>query len=177
MSVFDIKQMAQGLYIPEEKFPHAREVIARRMVEVAVEFINDPEKGQESVDHLVGVYEIDYGMNQVERQISDVICMVQAETKKWHWDPRIKVKLEDRSIGRHHVQLKVSMDLEATLQSMINGVEVIEEREHVEDAVLDNPGSELLNALDGFVSKRSERRVPLLSDRYARTVKDSSRRG
>ena len=177
MSVFDIKQMAQGLYIPEEKFPHAREVIARRLVEVAVEFVNDPEEGQAAVDHLIGVYEIDYGMNQVERQIGDVITMIRGEMKKWHWDPRIKVKLEDRSIGRNHVQLKVSMDLDATLQGMINGLEVIEEREHVEDAVDDNPGSELLNALDGHVSKRPERRIPLLSDRHAKPVKDSSRRG
>lgn len=174
MSSFDIKHMARGLLFPENQHPSFAETVATRMVETAVEIINAPHRTEDLLNAMTDAYEMDIGMSRVDDQIIGIVKRIRTQMHNDGWDPRVKIRLAERKLSNTYHQLRVCMDLDETIRSSLDSIRH-QSRKHKEDTsivevVSDNPGAELINELDRELSRQSQHRTPLLSDRDAKFV-------
>jgi len=176
MSVFDIKAMAKGMLFPVEQHPSFAETVALRMVETAVEIINTPERTEELLNGMTDAYELEIGMSRVDDQIVGIVKSIRQQMHRQGWDPRMKIRLDERRLSNTYHHARVSMDLDATVRSSLDGIQKksrkAQSNTSIAEVVSDNPGAELINELDRELSRQSQHRTPLLSDRDSKFVRD-----
>lgn len=179
MSAFDIKAMGRGFIFATEQHISFKETVALRMVETAVEIVNEPHRTEMLLNNMTEAYELEFGIDRVDDQIMGLVNMIRKDMLSKCWDPRTKVKIQERKLSNTYHRAIICMDLDATVKS-VNA----EARKHarkrtslpITDVVSDNPGAELINELDRVVSRQSKRRTPLLSDRSGKFVRDDKGR-
>lgn len=169
MSVFDIKQIAKELAFPHDEHFSAKEVVAERFIETAVEMINQPWRETALLDIMTDAYEVGYGMIMVDAHILQFVETIKLGMKRNGWDPRMRIKLTRKKFGRNFYQMHVVMDLDATLQEAVEEDSAYRlsliEAEKINDVVSDHPDPDQLNEFDRTVRRESTSRTPLLSDR------------
>lgn len=174
MSVFDIKQMAKDLMFLEKQHVGAKEVVAERLIEAAVEVINFPKSSHmELFEGLAEVYELEMGLPRVDAIVMNLVTQIRNDMAAQGWDPRVKVKLSTKKLSNTFHRVTICMDLDATILAEVKSVRrthVKARRPEITDVVSENPDSELLNEFDREFSRQSQRRTPLLSDRDSRFV-------
>lgn len=172
MSAFDIKKMAQGLYVPNAVHVSAKEVIAERLIETAVEIINDPSRSGELLDSMTDYYELDMGMNRVDDSVMQLVTQIKQDNQRAGWDPRVKLKIETKKLSNTFHRLTIAMDLDATIEAMTAKPKRARPRRttKITDVIEDNPGADLLNEFDRELSSQSESQAKLLPNRYPRFI-------
>ena len=174
MSVFDIKQMAKEIAFRDTEHPSTKEVIVLRFIESAVLLINSPELEGRELDTMTEVYEIHYGMIMVDRTILDLVKLIKRGMRKDGWDPRVKIKLEEKKLSNSFHRATIVMDLDTTISEAIEEDSAyrasIAEPEDINDVTTDTPSADMLNEFDSVLRSRSTPRTPLLSDRDSRFV-------
>ena len=174
MSAFDIKAMGRGYIFATEQHPSFKETVAVRLVETAVEIINNTQQTDALLSNVTHAYEMTFGMDRVDDQVMGLVEMMRKDMSTKGWDPRTKIKLVERKLSNTYHRLVVVMDLEATVKSFNEGVRKQSRKRAtpIADVVSDNPGAELINELDRLLCQQSQPRTPLLSDRGGRFVRD-----
>lgn len=169
MSIFDIKQIARELAFPHDEHFSAKEVVAERFIETAVDMINNPSRETALLDIMTEAYEVGYGMIMVDAHILQYVNTIKLDMKRKGWDPRVKIKLAGKKIGRNFYQMQVVMDLDTTLQEAVEDDSAYRlsliEAEKISEVVSDNPDADQLNEFDRTIRGESASRTPLLSDR------------
>lgn len=180
MSVFDIKQMAKEIAFRDTEHPSTREVIVLRFVETAVLLVNNPHLIDRELDTMTEVYEIQYGMIMVDQQVLDLVKLIKRNMRKDGWDPRVKIKLEEKKLSNSFHRASIVMDLDTTINEAIEEDSAFRlasvEPEDINDTVSDTPPADMLNEFDSVLRSRSTPRTPLLSDRNAQFVIEDSGR-
>ena len=181
MSVFDVKQMARDLIFLGDQHTSAKEVVAERLIEAAVEVINFPKATHsEMFEGLAEVYELEMGLPRVDETVMNLVKQIKADMARLGWDPRLKIKLESKKLSNTFHRITVQMDLDATVLAEAKSVRKVHtraRRPEITDVVSDNPNPELLNEFDREFSRQLKPRTPLLSDRGGRFVVSDSNRG
>jgi hypothetical protein len=174
--MFDIKVMGNELFFPEEQHRSFRETVALRLVETAVDIINEPNLTEQLLLPMIDIYELEMGMNRVDDRVMGIVERIRQDMRNAGWDPRMKIRLEERKLSNTYHRAIVCMDLDATVKAVVQTTQQKKTRKvretKIADVVSDNPGVELINELDRVVSRQSQRRTPLLSDRNAQFVRD-----
>lgn len=178
MSAFDIKKMARELYVPNAVHVSAKEVIAERLIETAVEIINDPSRSGELLDSMTDYYELDMGMNRVDDSVMHLVSQIKQDNLRSGWDPRVKLKLETKKLSNTFHRVTVAMDLDATIEAMTTKKKQGRAKRvtKITDVIEDNPGADLLNEFDRELSSQSESQAKLLPNRSPRFVDDFKKR-
>jgi len=175
MILFDVKEMGRNLPTIEKLDEEVREVLALRILDFAVEIFNYDHRMNLLLGEAEDLFENDYDIMGVARAIVDQTMKIREGGRRCAWDPRIKVRLETRRIGRGFHQARVVMDLEETMACMLHEADLVNPLSpHVTDVVIDNPGIALNHEITRLYSGKAKRRTPLLSDRHPRAVKDGS---
>jgi hypothetical protein len=174
MSVFDVKQMAKDLVFLNDQHISAKEVVAERLIEAAVEVVNFPKSRHlELFEGLAEVYELEMGLPCADGIVMELVERIKRDMAASGWDPRMKVKLESKKLSNTFHRITVRMDLDATVQAEVSAVRRTHtkaRRPEITDVVSDNPGAELLNEFDRELSRQLKPRTPLLSDRGGRFI-------
>ena len=174
MSVFDIKQMGKDLMFLNDQHASAKEVVAERLIEAAVEVVNFPQAQHSALfEGLAEVYELEMGLPRVDAIVMGIVTRIRQDMNQNGWDPRMKIKLESKKLSSTFHRITVKMDLDATVLAEVKTVRrthVKARRPEITDVVSDNPGAELLNEFDRELSRQLKPRTPILSDRGGRFV-------
>ena len=174
MSVFDVKQMARDLMFLDAQHAGAKEVVAERLIEAAVEVVNFPKSTHSALfEGLAEVYELGMGLPRVDSIVMNIVERIRQDMNRNGWDPRMKIKLESKKLSSTFHRVTICMDLDATVLAEVKTVRrthVKARRPEITDVVSDNPGSELLNEFDRELSRQLAPRTPLLSDRGGRFI-------
>lgn len=169
MSVFDIKQMGRNLIFLKDQHASAKEVVAERLIEAAVEVINFPKSSHTALfEGLAEIYELEMGLPRVDETVMNLVEEIKSDMARLGWDPRVKIKLETKKLSNTFHRVTVQMDLDATILAEAKSVRRTHNkarRPEITDVVSDNPDAELLNEFDRELSRQLKHRTPLLSDR------------
>jgi hypothetical protein len=176
MSVFDVKQMARDLVFVGDHHVSAREVVAERLIEAAVQVINFPKAPlSELFEGMAEVYELDMGLPCVDQMVMMVVAQIKQGMVKDGWDPRMRIKMEQKKLSSTYNRITIQMDLDATIQAEVKKVRKVHtraRRQEITDVVSENPDPELINEFDRKLSAESQPRTPLLSDRSPGFIKE-----
>lgn len=174
MSVFDIKQMAKDLMFLNEQHIGAKEVVAERLIEAAVEIVNFPKATHSALfEGLAEIYELEMGLPRVDAVVMGIAERIRQDMASNGWDSRMKIKLESKKLSNTFHRITVRMDLDTTVLAEVKSVRrthVKARRPEITDVVSDNPDAELLNEFDRELSRQLSPRSPLLSDRGGRFI-------
>lgn len=176
MSIFDVKRMARELAFPHDEHLSAREVVAERFIETAVEMVNDPFREAALLDNMTDAYEIGYGMIMVDQHLFQLVDQIKTHMKRAGWDPRIRIKAVSKKVGRTFHQMSIQMDLDSTLQIALEEDSAwrlsLEEKERINDVVSDNPDMDQINEFDRAVCRESASQPKVRPSRTSRFVTD-----
>lgn len=175
---FDVRSLAINLVMEKYDEPYSvKEAIATRIIEAAVEIINEPKRQDVVLDNLNHIYESQYGMVTPDLVILDHVKNIQQQMKANGWDPRLVLKVSFKKLSNTYNFATIGMDLDATMkrnkQSKVKKVAVTK----AIDIVSDNPSPDTINEFFNTVECQSQRRTPLLSDRSPGFVIDPQGRG
>lgn len=180
MIAFNVNDLASMLVTGEKIDKSVREEIVVRMVEAAVDVVNDPRKRDSILGTLNDIMEDSYQLVTPDLTMVEYIQHIQKEQKKHGWDERLQIKMTSKRLGPHFHRITIEMDLDATFRINGDRRKTPRARQPIAEVVSDNPGSDEINELLDAISLSQQppkRRTPVLSDRYARTVNDPTGRG
>ena len=178
MIVLDVRNLALNLVLGTDQPFSVKEAIASRIVEAAIEIVNDPTTTNRLLDHLVPIYEGEYRMVSADLVILDQVNLVRKNMRMRGWDNRLMVKGTTRTIGKalHHV--RIEMDLDATLNLGADKLTRKPTRPAaMGELVSDNPSSDTINELNDAIDRESRRELTLYPTRSPMFVKDRPRAG
>lgn len=177
MIIYDVRELARNLVMPNSAVQEVREHLVRTMLCGAVEIFNDPHREHTVIAELEESFENDYDVLGSDAMVTSMVKELHSQAKACGWDSRTKAKIEYRAIGKGVTQAMVVMDLDETLARMLDAGSIKPPLEHVTDIVSDNPDMEVINELNRLHSNETERRTPLLSDRSPTFVQEPERAG
>jgi hypothetical protein len=155
-----------------------KEAIAERIIEAAVEIINEPRRQDVILDNLSYIYESTYDMVTPDLVILDFVNEIRKRMTAYGWDSRLVLKVSFTKLSNTFNRATVNMDLDATLERSKPAKKVRKVKvEKAIDIVSDNPSPDTINEFLNTVECQSQRRTPLLSDRSPGFVIDPEGRG
>jgi len=170
---FDVKGLAKDLVMGTKLELAAREELVARMIEVAVEIVNEPHRKREILDPLIEIMLSSYDMIQPDQLMLRYAEHIKERSRELGWDSRLLVKLEFKKIGGNFHRALVNMDFEGTIRKFKPVARPRKQKEKIVDTVSDHPDQDTLNEYLNAVTTRPERRIPLLSDRLGTRIKDA----
>lgn len=179
MIVFDVRSTALNLVMEKHDEPYSvKEAIAERIIEAAVEIINEPNRQDVILDNLNHIYELQYGMVTPDLVILAKAKEIKQQMTRNGWDPRLVLKVSFNKLSNTFNRATIGMDLDATM--LRNKPAKAKKQVKVQkaiDIVSDNPSPDTINEFFNTVECQSRRRTPLLSDRSPGFVIDPEGRG
>lgn len=172
MISFDVQHLANSLLMETGDTYAVKEEIAIRMVEAAIDIINEPRKQDAILDPLNHIWETHYGLVTPDLVILAVVDDLQKQIRQHNWDTRLVVKPTFKKVSNTFHRATVQMDLDATLarQKTKPKKKAAVRAQVTATTVSDNPSAEDINEFLDVVERRSERRTPLLSDRHPKFI-------
>lgn len=166
---FDITSLSATLLSTKPLEKGEQLVLIERMIETAVYAINNPFNHDSNIDRLVETLELEFGVINPAAQICEFREHIEREMAKHCWDPRLKIKMDIKRIGKVSCKAVISIDLEETVMSFI---ETPEPKEVISEIISDHPTLEQLDELIPTRKKRPARSVKVLPDLKSRFVVD-----
>lgn len=177
MISFDVTALAGELIMGSEHGFSVKETLTVRMIEAAVDILNEPRRRDAVLDNLTDIMEMHYDLQTPDLTMERFADHIRVQMKNHGWDSRLKVKLSFKKFGNNFHRAIIEMDLDATFASNNDRRKKPRLKADVTELVSDNPSQESINEFLDRTDKRPVRKPPLLSDRFGRTVNDPSGRG
>jgi len=176
MILFNVFDLAKNLFFEEKVDIPVRMVLAKDLVDSAVEIFNYPGCKNSRICELLEEWEHSYGVMNIERVMSGLIKTIQRDTKRSGWDPRCLAKAEYQGDGRSFLMARVIMDLDETMAKLYEGLgaPVIDS---VAEVVSDNPGPDMINELTKTTENQTARNLQVLSGRSGVNIQSPEKRG
>lgn len=177
MISFDVTALAGELIMGSDQLFSVKETLTVRMIEAAVDILNEPGRRDSILDSLSWVMEDSYALQTPDLTMERYVSHIAKQMKAHGWDERLKVKLVFKKLGNNYHRAIVEMDLDATISSNNDRRKKPRLKPDVAEIVSDNPSLESINEFFDRTDKRPSRKSPVLSDRLGRTVNDPTGRG
>jgi len=176
MILFNVFELAKDLFFEEKVETAVRNVLAKDMVDSAVEIVNYPACENTEICGLLEEWESTYGVMNIEKIMAGLLKTIRKEIKRSGWDPRCLAKVEYQGDGRSFLMARVVMDLDQTLAKLLESLQQ-ESTDTVAEAVSDNPNLDMLNELNKTTEKQTYRNLQVLSGRLAPNLRPDKERG
>lgn len=177
MILFNVFDLAKDLFFEEKVEASVRQVLAKDMVDSAVEIFNYPGCENSEICGLLEEWESPYGVMNIEKIMHGLINTIRKDIKKSGWDPRCLAKVEYQGDNRAFLMARVVMDLDETMAKILEALPEIDTSEPVAEAVSDNPDQDMLNELNKTAEKQTHRNLQILSGSLASSVRPDKERG
>ena len=180
MVICDVRDAALNLVMERDEPLDSKLVLVKRMIEAAVEIVNDPSKVDDEIDNLMDSYDGYYGITKPDEIILHYVDVMKKAIKAASWDTRLVVKVKFNEVGNGkalcHADLFMDLDTTAEKLGWVAAPEDEDSKEAITEIVSDNPSAEQLHALSRSVSREGKQRTPVLSDRSPRFVRENPER-
>lgn len=176
MVIFDVKELARNLLVPSPDLG-VREHLVCELIRGALEIFNDPHAENRVITELEEVLENDYDVLGADKLVTGMLTTMREQAQRCGWDKRTVAKAEFKVVGQAYHRASIIMDLDDTFARMLERDMPKQDAEHVTDMVCDNPDMDQLNELNQLHLSQTERKTPLLSDRFATVVQEDETRG
>lgn len=177
MILFNVFDLAKDLFFEEKVEASVRQVLAKDMVDSAVEIFNYPAIENTEICALLAEWESAYGVMNIEKMMSGLISTIRKDIKRSGWDPRCLAKVEYQGDNRSFLMARVVMDLDQTMAKMLETLPDGDIPEPVGEAVSDHPDQDMLNELNKTAEKQTHRNLQILSGSVAPNLRPDTERG
>lgn len=177
MILFNVFELAKDLFFEEKVEASVRQVLAKDMVDSAVEIFNYPATENSEICGLLAEWEATYGVMNIERIMTGLIKTIRKDIKRSGWDPRCFAKVEYQGDNRNFLMARVVMDLDETMAKILEALPPKDNSEAVAEAVSDNPDQDMLNELNKTTEKQTHRNLQILSGSVAPNLRPDTERG
>lgn len=177
MILFNVFELAKELFFEEKIEASVRQVLAKDMVDSAVEIFNYPAIENTEICNLLAEWESAYGVMNIEKIMSGLVKTIRKNVKRSGWDPRCLAKVEYQGDNRAFLMARVVMDLDQTMVRMLESLPTGDHPEAVAEAVSDHPDQDMLNELNKTSEKQTHRNLQILSGSLAPNLRPDTDRG
>lgn len=177
MILFNVFELAKNLFFEEKVEVSVRQVLAKDMVDSAVEIFNAPHTENSEIGKMMDEWEHSYGVMNIEGVMVGLINTIRKNVRKSGWDRRCLAKVEYQGDGRGFLMARVVMDLDETMAKILSAMPAIDNTEAVAEAVSDHPDPDMLNELNKTAEKQTLRNLQILSGSVASNLRPDTKRG
>ena len=177
MILFNVFELAKELFFEEKVEASVRQVLAKEMVDSAVEIFNYPTIENTEICALLAEWESTYGVMNIEKIMAGLVETIRKDIKRSGWDPRCLAKVEYQGDNRAFLMARVVMDLDQTMIRIIESLPDMDSPEPVAEAVSDHPDQDMLNELNKTSEKQTYRNLQVLSGSVAPNLRPDTERG
>lgn len=177
MILFNVFELAKDLFFEEKVEASVRQVLAKDMVDSAVEIFNYPSTENTEVCGLLEAWEGPYGVMNIEKVMAGLVRTIRKDVRRSGWDPRCLAKAEYQGDGRSFLMARVVMDLDETMAKLLANMPVEDDAPAVGDVVSDHPDPDMINELNKTTEKQTHRNLQILSGSVAPNLRPDTKRG
>lgn len=177
MILFNVFELAKDLFFEEKVEASVRQVLAKDMVDSAVEIFNYPGCENSEICGLLEEWESAYGVMNIEKIMHGLVRNIRKDIRKSGWDPRCLAKVEYQGDNRAFLMARVVMDLDQTMAKILEALPDGNNPEPVAEAVSDHPDQDMLNELNKTTEKQTHRNLQILSGSLASNLRPDTARG
>lgn len=176
MILFNVLELAKELFFEDKVEPSVKTVLAKEMVDTAVDIFNHPETESTAIAALLETWELSYKVLGLDERMQGLIKVIHANVRTYGWDPRCLAKIEYKGNGKTLMIGRVVMDLEQTFAKLHESIATSQDTNIVE-VVSDNPDLETLNALSKTSDDQTYRTLQILSGRSPSNLRPDEEQG
>jgi hypothetical protein len=177
MILFNVFELAKDLFFEEKVEASVRQVLAKDMVDSAVEIFNYPHLENAEICKFLEEWESAYGVMNIEKVMVGLVNTIRKNVRRSGWDRRCLAKVEYQGDGRGFLMARVVMDLDETMAKMLASIPAVDNSEPVAEAVSDHPDPDMLNELNKTAEKQTRRNLQVLSGSVAPNLRSDSPKG
>ncbi len=176
MILFNIIEMSKELFFEQPVEASVREVLAKDMVDLAIDIVNYPATENTAIGDLLEKWENDYHVMGLDARMRELLHTIRKGIRSSGWDKRCMAKVEYQGPGKTFLIGRVVMDLEETFAKLHESIAVTHD-DNIVEMVSDNPDLETLNALTNTSEKQTKRNLQILSGQSPSCLRDDTKRG
>lgn len=177
MILFNVFELAKDLFFEEKVEESVRRVLAKDLVDSAVEIFNYPAIENKEIGELMDEWEHSYGVMNIEKIMQGLLRTIRKDIKRSGWDRRCLAKVEYQGDNRSFLMARVVMDLDQTMAKILETLPDGNNPDPVGEAVSDHPDQDMLNELNKTTVKQTHRNLQVLSGSLAPNLRPDSDRG
>jgi hypothetical protein len=177
MILFNVFDLAKDLFFEEKVEASVRQVLAKDMVDSAVEIFNYPAIENSEIVNLMEEWENSYGVMNIEKVMEGLINTIRKDIRRSGWDPRCLAKVEYQGDNRNFLMARVVMDLDQTMAKLLESLPDGNNPDPVGEAVSDHPDQDMLNELNKTTEKQTHRNLQILSGSVVPNLRSDKKRG
>lgn len=177
MILFNVFELAKELFFEEKVEESVRRVLAKDLVDSAVDIFNYPATENSEIGNLMDEWEHSYGVMNIEKVMQGLLKNIRKDIKRSGWDRRCLAKVEYQGDNRKFLMARVVMDLEQTVAKILESLPDGNNPDPVGEAVSDHPDQDMLNELNKTTDKQTVRNLQVLSGSLAPNLRPDTDRG